>query len=275
MNTTIFTVAYDNDLEFLKYNLKSINKFCEGYHKNIVLLDDHYNDCKETIDYLEEIGQVYFINNEAQLIEKGYVRQQYIKLIADKYMPEKCDFICHVDCDGIFIKKQRPSDYFENGKPIILKYSYSNIYEKLREKREPERAEKDVMAFNVWQKTTSKLMGFDVEYEYMQSNPFIYPIEVQKRVREYLEKIHSKPLIDIIKNEHIISEFNIIGAYCEKFEKEKFYWIERDGNKEFKDLVKKRRSLFGQYSNRKLEQPERYVDLSKKNNIISSLFNDK
>ena len=27
------------DLEFLKYNLKSIKKYCQGYHKNIVLLE--------------------------------------------------------------------------------------------------------------------------------------------------------------------------------------------------------------------------------------------
>jgi len=270
MNTTIFTVAYDKDLEFLKYNLKSINKFCEGFYKNIVLLDN--NNSERTADYLEKIGQPYFIDDEASLVNKGYVRQQYIKLIADRYMPENCDFICHVDCDGIFINQQCASDYFKNGKPIILKNSYKNIYNILRRKREPKRAERDVAAFNVWQETTSAFVGFDVEYEYMQLNPFIYPIGVQTRVREYLEKIHSKPLIDIIKNQDILSEYNIIGAYCEKFEKEKFHWVDREDQEDFSELVKKRRSLFGQYSNRELDQPDRYVDLSKKNNIISNLF---
>mgnify|MGYP002635057661 CR=1 FL=1 len=272
MKTTIFTVAYDNDLQFLKYNLKSIKKFCEGYHKNIVLLDDHYNDCKETIDYLEEIGQPYFIDNEAKFIKKGYVRQQYIKFQADKYMPENCDYVCWVDCDNIFTKKHTPDVYFNNEKPVILKYSYKNIYKKLREKREPERAERDVAAFNVWQETTSELIGFDVQYEYMQSMPFVYPTATQKRFREYLEDLHKMSLLDIMKDRDIMADANVIGAYCERYEKDKFHFIDRNNENEFKEFIQKRRSFFDHYSNREFGQPERYIDLSKEDNILKYII---
>ena len=70
MKTSIVTITYDKDLEFLKYNLKSIQKFCHGYHENIVVIDDHENDCVETQKYLETIGQKYFINKEAKKIKK-------------------------------------------------------------------------------------------------------------------------------------------------------------------------------------------------------------
>lgn len=71
MKTSIVTVTYDKDLEFLKYNLKSIKKFCKGYHENIVVIDDHENDCVETQRYLDSIGQKYFINKEAKQVKQG------------------------------------------------------------------------------------------------------------------------------------------------------------------------------------------------------------
>ena len=103
-------------------------------------------------------------------------------------MPENCDYVCWVDCDNIFTKKHTPDVYFNNEKPVILKYSYENIYKKLREKREPERAERDVAAFNVWQETTSELIGFDVQYEYMQSMPFVYPNSNSKKVQRIFRR---------------------------------------------------------------------------------------
>lgn len=273
MKTTIFTVAYDNDLEFLKYNLKSIEKYCKNYHKNIVLLDDHLNDCKKTQEYLDNIGQPYFVDKSAKSIKTGYVRQQYIKFLADKYMPEDCDFICWVDCDNIFIKEHNPEVYFKNNKPIVLKYSYENIYKKLKEKREPARASRDINSFKIWQETTSELVGFDVDYEYMQSMPFVYPMQTQKNFREYLENLHKKPLLNILKDVDLMADANVIGAYCEKFEKDRFYWIDRENKEEFLDFILKRRSFFDHFSSKEHGQPERYVDLSQKDNIISKLIN--
>jgi hypothetical protein len=272
MKVTIFTVAYDNDLEFLKYNLKSIDKFCKGYHKNIVLLDRD-NSCSKTIEYLDSINQPYFVDVHAAQIKNGYVRQQYIKFKADEYMPEGCEYICWVDSDNIFTKKHTPDVYFNNEKPVILKNSYKNIYKKLREEREPERAERDLAAFNVWQETTSELVGFDVQYEYMQSMPFVYPMETQKRFRDYLENLHGMSLLKLIKNQTIMADANVIGAYCERYEKDKFHFIDRNNENEFKEFIQKRRSFFAHYSSRKEGQPERYVDLSKEENILSKLIN--
>jgi hypothetical protein len=272
VNTSIITIAYDKDLEFLKYNLRSIKKFCKGYINNIVIVDDHNEDCQKTIKYLKKINQPYYIDVEAKIVENGYVRQQYIKFQADKYVPNDCDFICHVDCDSLFKREHDPEVYFKNGKPIILKSSYKSIYERLKKRRSPKKARKDIKALKKWKETTSELVGFNVDYEYMQAMPFVYPVETQKRAREYLEKIHSKSLIDIIKNKKIISEFNILGAYCDKFEKENFFFMDRDECESFKDFIKKRRSFFAQYSSRKISQPERYVDLSEKDNILDKII---
>jgi len=269
MKVTIFTVSYDNDLEFLKYNLKSIRKFCKGYHKNIVLLDGG-DSCSKTIAYLDSIDQPYFIDTEAVQIKNGYVRQQYIKFKADQYMPESCEYISWVDSDNIFTKKHSPEVYFKDDKPIILKQKYKDIYKKIKN-RKGEESERDINAFRVWQETTSKLIGFEVEYEYMQSMPFVYPVETQKRFRNYLEDLHSMSLLDLIKNQPIMADANVIGAYCEKFEKERFHWVDGTEDEFFNKFIKKRRSFFNHYSSRKYEQPERYIDLSKKDNVVSKI----
>src|SRR6056300_1613837 len=101
MKISIVTITYDKDLEFLKYNLKSIQKFCHGYHENIVVIDDHENDCSQTQKYLESIGQKYFINKEAKKIKKGYVRQQYMGYYMDNYLDSSTDYVCCLDSDNI------------------------------------------------------------------------------------------------------------------------------------------------------------------------------
>ena len=92
MKTSIITITYDKELEYLKYNLKSIQKFCHGYHENIVVIDDHENDCIETQKYLESIGQKYFINREAKKIKQGLsslvilqLRQHLVSVYYEKY----------------------------------------------------------------------------------------------------------------------------------------------------------------------------------------------
>lgn len=272
MKVTIFTVSYDDDLEFLKYNLKSIKKFCMGYHKNIVLIDDMNNSCKKTKEYLIEIGQPFFVDKEARKVKRGYVRQQYIKFMSDKYMPEGCEYICWVDSDNIFAKKHCPDVYFKKNKPIILKQKYKDIYRKIKNRR-GEESERDINAFRVWQETTSKLIGFEVEYEYMQSMPFVYPLETLKRFREYLERLHGKNLLEIMKNIDIMADANLIGAYCEKFEKDLFYWIDGHHDPAFKKFIVERRDFYQHYSSRKKEQPHRYVDLNEENNIIHQTLN--
>lgn len=271
---TIFTVSYDKDLEFLKYNLKSIKEFCRSFYKNIIIIDNIMRDCGKTREYLEKIGQPYFVDNEARQIKNGYVRQQYIKFMADKYMPENCEYIAWVDSDSIFLQKQTPEVYFKKNKPIMVKYKYKDIQERLKQLPQ-ERRIGDQKAYKVWQDTTSELVGFDVDYEYMQCMPFIYPVETQKRFREYLENLHGKSLLEIMKDIPMMADANVIGAYCEKFEKDKFSWIDRGKDEDFNEFIESRRKFYGHYSSRKEAQAVRYVDLSKKDNIISKIFNEK
>lgn len=265
MKTSIITVTYDKDLEFLKYNLKSIKKFCKGYHENIVVIDDHENDCVETQRYLDSIGQKYFINKEAKQVKKGYVRQQYIKLLSDKYVSHDTDYICHIDADSLFKKEHTPDRFFKKNKPILVKNDYKKLIANQKSAGNP------TVSWEKWRDITSKFLNFKVNYEFMFRMPLVYPKSLTKQVREYLEKIHKSSLLDLVKDLPIMSEYNILGAYAYEFTPEDFFWIDRWedleilGQTNYKDV-------FGHYSSRELEQPARYIDLSGDDNELDKIL---
>ena len=156
MKTSIITVTYDNDLEFLKYNLKSIQKFCKDYHENIVVIDDHENDCVKTQQYLESIDQKYFINSKAKEIKNGYIRQQYIKLFSEQYVSSDVDYICHVDADNIFIEHHTPDVYFKNNLPILGITKWID------------------MPQTVFKSCTDKTLCFESKHNFMRRMPLVY-----------------------------------------------------------------------------------------------------
>jgi len=258
MKTSIITVTYDKDLEFLKYNLKSIKKFCKGYHENIVVIDDHENDCVETQRYLDSIGQKYFINHEAKHIKAGYVRQQYMGYYMDKYCSPDTEYVCCVDTDNIFIKEHKPGEvYFSNDKPIMLMSRWENLAEK----------------FHIWIKPTTEILKFRPDHEFMRVMPLVYPLWLFKEIRSYLEDVHKKPLLEIL-DVPLCAEYDIWGAYAYKYYKDKFHWVDEVLN--YRENIDYRYHLpCIQYSNRPEAQPHRYVDLSHPDNPISQLFKDK
>jgi hypothetical protein len=268
MKTSIITVTYDKDLEFLKYNLKSIKKFCKGYHENIVVIDDHENDCAETQRYLDSIEQKYFINREAKFIKHGYVRQQYMKLLSDKYVSSDTDYICHIDADSLFKKEHTPDRFFKNNKPMLVKNDYKKLIANQKSAGHP------TAPWEKWRDMTSKILNFKVNYEFMFRMPLAYPKNLTKQVRDYLEKIHKSSLLDLTKDLPIMSEYNILGAYAYEFTPEDFFWIDRWedleilGQTNYKDV-------FGHYSSRELEQPARYIDLSGDDNEFDKILGEE
>jgi len=239
MKTSIITITYDKELEYLKYNLKSIQKFCHGYHENIVVIDDHENDCVEAQKYLESIGQKYFINREAKKIKQGYIRQQYIKLFSEQYVSSDTDYICHVDSDNIFIFDHDPSVYFKNDLPILGVKKWTD------------------MPQTFFKSCTDKTLCLESHYNFMRRMPLVYNFNLFPRLREYIINLKGE-LIDYLNTLETISEYNLLGAFAYKFNRDSFYWIDvverpdewRQANKFFPCI---------QYSSRK--NNPRYIEV--------------
>jgi hypothetical protein len=268
ISTSIITVAYDKDLEFLKYNLKSIDKFCRGYVNNVIVIDDHEQDCDNTLKYLKSVDQEHYVDIRAKKIKHGYVRQQWMKLFSDKYVPKQAEFILHIDSDSIFSEGHSPDIWFKDGKPIMLRTSYAKIFDRTL------KMGRSIKGIQQWQTLTSEALGFNVNYEYMRGMPLVYPKRLFNEVRRHIARTHGCSLLDYLKDKPTISEYNILGAYAYKYMRDAFYWITEDDNaKEYVDYVHNIKHKYMQhYSSRKKQQPLRYIDLSDPDNPLSNLL---
>jgi hypothetical protein len=253
MKISIVTITYDKDLEFLKYNLKLIKKFCRGYHENVVVIDDNGNDCKKTQEYLESIGQKYYINREAKKIQKGYIRQQYMGYYMDKYLDIDTDYVCCLDSDNIFTSHHNPSVYFKNNLPIMGMTKWKD------------------MPNTLFKQSTEQVLGYESTYNFMRRMPFIYPVWVFAKIRDYIETLHSRTLEEYFRDIEICAEYCIWGDYLYKFFREHFYWVDTHQNKKEWDELNLKFPCT-QYSNRRYAQPHRYVDLSDPSNVIAKLL---
>ena len=249
MKTTIFTVTYDKDLEYLKYNLMSVKKFCRGYHENVVVIDDYEKGGTKTRQYLDSIGQKYHINREAERIKKGYIRQQYIKLFSEQYVSRDTDYICHIDSDTIFTDYHDPSIYFKNGKPIIgiQKWSQSKN--------------------NYFKSCTDETLEFESEYNFMRRMPLVYNFNLFAKLRQYISNIKGE-IIDYLNTLETISEFNLLGAYAYKFTRESFYWIDIvERSTEWKQML----NTYPCKHNSSHTESPRYIEVLDLRNFFDSL----
>lgn len=211
MKVDIFIRTYSGDLEWLKYCLRSINKFATGFNEVIICIPqnhkhliDSWNLTKERIITCKDYGA------------KDYLGQQISKLFAWK--ESDADAILFMDSDCIFIKSVTPESYFKDGKPIIYKTDYSKVGDAI-----------------CWKKVTEKFACFPLQFEYMRQMPLVYWRETLYNVCGWQGQWH--PILAeqgqfeqrILKQPgNQFSEFNLIGAYAERYESQRYIFIETD-----------------------------------------------
>jgi hypothetical protein len=187
--------TYEKDRDWLMYCLASIRKWEPDISITAVAPVGHDVGCP-------------VIHVEPHHPE-GYIDQQYTKLNADLYVPSTATHVIHMDSDCMMIG--RLSGMMVDGKPMMLKTPYSQLDDQAK----------------IWQSVTANYMGFNPDYEYMRRMPLVYPIGIYKRVRDYLSE-RNGPMEDWFPNieGRKLSEFNILGAYADKFMADEFHWID-------------------------------------------------
>ena len=196
MIVDIFIRTYDKDLKWLKYCLESIHKFSYGFRDIIICIPFWQQNL------LQHLTKEKIVT--CPVYKNDYIGQQISKLQAFKYTD--AEYIMFLDSDCLMTKKFCPEEYAIFGKPIILKEAYSKF------------EGQDVMC---WKPITENILGFEVEYEYMRRHPFTYRRDTLEELYRYF------PCMEEPKE---LSEFNLIGAYCDKYEKDKYVFIEVGDN---------------------------------------------
>lgn len=187
---SIFIKTCRKDLDWLKYCLRSIERFGSGFGGTVIVADE---DCRGMIDSDSSV-QVIFI----PVPSNGYIEQQRIKLLADAYVSEASDRIMFVDSDCVFFRKFSPEDFMNNGKPVLLRTRYGGLG-----------------GAEAWREITESYLGLPVYHEYMRRMPLVYWKATLERMRSHYSELDAT--LRRMKDRRF-SEFNMLGGFIQHYE---------------------------------------------------------
>lgn len=206
MTTDIFIRTYAKDAEWLRYCLRSIQKFCTGFRDLVVVCPE------ESAEAIRPLALEFLARFEIcpRMHANDYVGQQATKMMADTWC--RSDIICFMDSDTIFIKPFCPDNIAHNGRVRLLKTPYTEVE-------------------TPWQELTARIVGFPVEFEYMRRHPLSYPTEFLPFARRHISETQGKSFEEFIRDipGGRLSEFNALGAIADKLKPEMIEWLDTTG----------------------------------------------
>ena len=203
MNCDILIRSYYKDFGWLRYALRSIERYCRGFSRVIVVVPQ---SSRRKLDWMGLSGNVTITCRD---YADDYLGQQITKLTADELTD--ADYICHIDSDCVFCQPTTPDDLFEQGKPRVLMAPYDRL--------DPHVPWKDI---------TERFLCREVAYEFMRMPPYTFPRWIYGAFREHTRALHGRSA------EHYIlaqpprgfSEFNALGAYAFYYHPQHFSWFD-------------------------------------------------
>lgn len=196
MTTDTFTVTFGRDAVWLPYLALSIEKFCSGFGKHVMVCD---TDDIPTVQAALGSRAGLFDIHPMMPISPGHLWQEVLKIHADKF--SSADLLVHIDSDAIFCKPVTPESFMVDGKPYLLRRRYEDAGDAI-----------------MWRDGTERAMRELVPYEYMCRLGQMYRREDVRVIREYLEQLHGKTAQDYIMGcgkpggRWGYSDFNVMGA---------------------------------------------------------------
>lgn len=194
MRVDIVIMSYALDSVWLSYCLKSIRRWTSGFTTvNVV-----YPDVDDAImrPRIDEYGGVPIPYAEDR--SKGHLSQNLAKCKADLFTG--AEYIMHVDSDCIFWKESKPEDFFDNGKPILLRRRWVDAADAI-----------------CWRYPTIASLGFDPMYETMCRLPIVHHRDAYSLTRSHVSNHVKRSFDDYVLSQkptfpYGFCEFNTIGG---------------------------------------------------------------
>lgn len=202
MKTSIFIRTYPKDFPWLIPCLRSIGKYCTGFHEVVVHVDPD-----QTGSLGSGVPSHVKIVTSPVLHKNGYINQQIAKLNADRFC--EGDLICFHDSDCLFTRPNTPLDLLRDGRPMMIYTPYSQVGDAI-----------------CWKAPTEECLQTHVDYEFMRRFPLTYRASTLKNLRSWFPSTGRGLLDNHIARRSSFSEFNALGAYAFIHERGKYSWID-------------------------------------------------
>lgn len=210
MITTIFIRTCKKDIEWIPYCLKSIEKYGKGFDETVLICPDHE---KEAFQHFKGVRLSY-----VEHYENDHLGQQLDKIEAWRRVAN--GLVVFMDSDCLFTHPVTPESFFLDGKVFVPKTPYNDPL---------------VSDARCWQKPTQGFLGWPVRFEYMHRFPLVYWSSTLKNFHDWFVRTRKTPLRDAVLSVPVLphyrfgafSEFNVIGAWAEVHEGERYRFIDR------------------------------------------------
>lgn len=190
MTTDIIVRSWVNDFEFLKYCLRSIQRFAKGFRRTIVITPFGQ---EPPTGVAEDVFHVAETHNE-------YLGQQVTKLHADAFTD--AEFLVFMDSDTVFIRPVCPEDFILDNRRVRWLYTpYSSL------------GNDDSQ---LWKPVTEKVLKCgNIQVETMRRHPLVVPRWALEEFRKFVWRTHGISLDRYIMDQpnREFSEWNALGGY--------------------------------------------------------------
>lgn len=204
MNIDIFIRTYQKDFYLLNYSLRSIIDNVYGFNNIIICVKEHEFDLLKLFleqnnfigDNIKIVTDINYDILYQQHTNPDYCGQQISKMLVDNW--SNANYVMYVDSDIIFFNHVDVKDFFNDDNKI--KY--------------PVRLWEDTGTATIW-KNCLDYLGITKKYEFMCTLPLIFPINIMKKCRNFIELKTNLPFVDAcyyIYDNFGFSEFNIMGS---------------------------------------------------------------
>jgi hypothetical protein len=189
MTTDIVIRSWMNDFEWLRYCLRSIQRFATGFRRTVVIVPAGQvppTGSAEDVHFVQEYGD-------------GYMQQQVAKLHADAFTD--AEFLCFLDSDTIFTRPVTPEDLIVDKRRVRWLYTpYSSLIGGDGQ---------------MWKEITAKILKQPMEFEFMRRHPLVAPRWALEGFRRWMWREHGTSLEKYIMGQpgHEFSEWNALGAW--------------------------------------------------------------
>ncbi len=200
MTTDLLIVTFNRDFPYLKYCLRSVDKFARGFTQvRILVPHEDVNAVTEMIAAMPKTSPTPMMAlGYAEKPGKGMLWHMRQIMYADTW--STADVIAHMDADCVFDSEVDPAIHFmdPNGR-IILRYEPFNSIIKRHD------------SMSRWQECTQKILPFPVRHETMRAHPEVYHRSTYELARDLVQ--HK---VNMRIDEYILScENTFPQTFCE------------------------------------------------------------
>lgn len=195
----IIIKSYKPDFWLLQICLKSISRNITGYEHIILLIPEQDKDEFDT----RGLPDRTFVHYVPERIP-GWLWQQWLKLSAYNYSEE--DYFMYGDSDCIFTYPLDLQQFIKDDKPEILFTDWSKVGDAI-----------------CWREPTEEFMKEPVPFEFMRRNCCIYHRSTLLAIHKYAPNLEHT-----IMHSDRFSEFNCMGAFAYKYERDKYNFVNTD-----------------------------------------------